>query len=165
MKIIASMLMALCLVASTGLVATVAKAEDAGQNKTEAQDLLPAKGLDPSVCTGLQKQIDQVMNIAGSSLTDTEKVAQLSQMLAQSMAAMTKSSGDDAEVDRIVKQYQFFIQSLLTAALATGSSNNNNNVSASANDELQKFKTLTANYVAMAKILCPDVKLPDVINK
>jgi hypothetical protein len=164
MKIITSMLMALCLVASTGLVATVAKAEDAGQNKTEAQDLLPAKGLDPSVCTGLQKQIDQVMNIAGSSLTDTEKVAQLSQMLAQSMAAMTKSSGNDAEVDRIVKQYQFFIQSLLTAALATGSSNNNN-VSASANDELQKFKTLTANYVAMAKILCPDVKLPDVINK
>jgi hypothetical protein len=164
MKRIASVLMALCVAVSLNLVAHLAAAEDAAQTRTEAQDILPGKGLDPSVCAALQNQIDHVLNIAGSSQTDAEKVGQLSQLLAQSMAAMSKTSDTDPDTDRIVKQYKFFIQGILTAALAAGGSDEKS-VSAPAKDELQKLKTLTSNYVAMARILCPDVKLPDVMNK
>jgi hypothetical protein len=159
----ALMLIALCLAASLNLTAGLVIAEDDSQMRKEAQDMLPSKGLDPSVCTELQSQIDRVMGIAGSSQSDGEKVSQLSELLAQSMAAMSKTSGADPEIERIVKQYKFFIQGLLTAALVTGGESKD--VSAPAKDELQKLKTLTSNYVAMAKILCPDVKLPDVINK
>lgn len=163
MKTMASTLVILVVAASLSLVPYAAEAGDVGQTRTEAQDVLPGTGLDPGVCAALQNQIDNVMSIAGSSQTEAEKIGQLSQLLAQSMAAMSKTSGADPDTDRIVKQYKFFIQSLLAAALAGGG--DDKNVSAPARDELQKFKTLTSNYVAMARILCPDVKLPDVINK
>jgi hypothetical protein len=163
LKRLVSVLIAICVAASLNLMVGSARAEDAGQSGTEARDLLPGKGLDPSVCTKLQNQIDHVMSIANSSQTNADKVTQLSQVLSQAMVEMSGRSQNDSDISKIVKQYQFFIQSVLTAALAAGGADQN--VSGPAKDELQKLKIMTSSYVAMAKILCPNVKLPDVIDK
>ncbi len=152
MKRIAPILIILCTAVAVTVVSHAA----------ESQDVLPGQGIDPGVCTELQNQIDNVVNISRSTATDAEKVAQLSQILAQSLAAMSKPSDKDGEMDRIVNQYKFLIQGLMTAALATAGSSGA--IPGETKDELQKIKVLTSNYVAMAKILCPNLKLPDAVN-
>jgi predicted kinase len=134
-------------------------------DKPNLQDLFSALGrMDPRVCGGLQDQIDSVVSVAGSSLADSEKVAQLSQILAQSLAALSGTQENEAAIGSAMKQYQYLIQQLLTTALASGQGENQG-APANAQEELKKLKILTANYVGMMKLLCPGLKLPESVDK
>lgn len=111
------------------------------------------------MCSELQDKIDNVVNLSRAGLSDKEKIAKLSALFSQSMAALTKSSEKDSEIDAITKQYKFLFETLLAAAMATSS--DDAKITPDTKDELQKLKIMTANYVALMRLLCPGLKLPE----
>jgi hypothetical protein len=120
--------------------------------------------MDPALCDGLQAQIDKVVNIYRSSVTEDEKVSQLTEALAESLRNMRESGQKDPEVDRLVKQYLTIIEGLLTSARDSFKAGVKQ-LPPDAKDELQKLKILTGTYMGMMKMMCPKLALPDVMNK
>ncbi|HMK37364.1 MAG TPA: hypothetical protein VK463_19980 [Desulfomonilaceae bacterium] len=147
--------------AFTAANATLSQADgnsvDPGRN--EALDILPGTRPGGEMCSELQDKIDNVVNLSRAGLSDKEKIAKLSALFSQSMAALTKSSEKDSEIDAITKQYKFLFETLLAAAMATSS--DDAKITPDTKDELQKLKIMTANYVALMRLLCPGLKLPE----
>lgn len=136
----------------------------AGPSDEEVQDMARSMGMDPKQCDGIQNQINRVMSISESSMSDDEKVSKLSEALAESMAGMQRSAQKDPEVEKAVGQYLVMIQDLVSAARASATGDDKN-VSAAVKNDLQRLTILTKNYVAMMKLMCPRLTLPEAMNK
>lgn len=165
MRKLSSVIFAICIAAAVSLSWNPSHATDAGSDKADLLELFSGMGrMDPKVCSELQNRIDNVVSVSRSTLSESEKVAQLSEVLSQSLAALSGSPEHDTEVGSAMKQYQFFIQQLLTTALASAKTDTKK-ASVDAQDDLKRLKILTSSYVGMMKLLCPGLKLPDEVNK
>jgi hypothetical protein len=152
----------LMMIFAVGFSPCMSQARGAAPDNGEKRDMSREMGMNPEVCAALQKQINTVVEISQSSLKDDEKITKLVDVLSQAMAAMTKSAEKDSEIDQIVKQYSFFFKAILSSVLASDPSGK---AAPGLKDELQKLKILTSNYVNMAKMMCPEIKLPESVNK
>jgi hypothetical protein len=156
--IFSSALLAICLVPCLASDPNVSPKDD------EVQDMARSFGMDPAVCEGLQSQIDKVVNIAQSALSDEEKISRLTETLTESLENMQQASLKDPEMDRIVKQYLTLIQGLL-GMVKDSFRTDGKQISPEAKNELQKLKIMTSTYVSMMKMLCPKLTLPEVVDK
>ncbi len=154
-------LSALAIVSS--LVIT-AQAQNAGPTDQEVQDMARGMGIDPRQCENLQNRINQIVAIYESPASDNEKVASLSEAVAQSMAEMEQAASKDPEVEKAVNQYLGLMKELMAAARSSASGDDKK-ISDAAKDDLQKLKIMTSTYVQMMKALCPKLILPDVMTK
>ena len=150
------------LIASLG--AFIAHAQKAGPSDQEVQDMARDMGMDPRLCDDLQNRINQIVAIYESSLSDDEKMASLTEAVAQSVAEMQQAGSKDPEVATAGNQYVLLIQGLLAAA-RTSASGDDKKVSDAVKDDLQKLKIMTKDYVQMMKLMCPKLALPDVMTK
>jgi hypothetical protein len=148
----------------TSLGASIAQAQKAGPSDKEVQDLARDMGMDPRQCDDVQNRINQVVAIYESPLSDDEKMARLTEAVAQSMAEMQQAGSKDPEVATAGNQYVLLIQELLAAARKSASGDDKK-VSDAVKDDLQKLKIMTKDYVQMMKLMCPKLVLPDVMTK
>jgi hypothetical protein len=146
------------------LAPCLAEGQNTGPSENESQDMARSFGMNPALCDGLQSQIDKVVNIYQSSASEDDKMSQLTEALTESLKRMRESSHNDSDVDRIVKQYLTIIEGLLASARDSFKASDKQ-VSPDARDDLQKLKTMTGMYMSMMKMMCPKLKLPDVMNK
>jgi len=144
--------------------ADVREGQNSGPSDREIQDMARSMGMDPKLCDGLQERINRIVAISESSITDEEKVEKLSEAVAESIAGMQKSGSKDAEVAKAANQYLVLMKGLIAAVRASVGTGDKK-VSASAKEDLQKLIILTKTYVAMMKIMCPKLTLPDTMNK
>jgi hypothetical protein len=146
------------------LGASIAHAQGASPSDKEIQDLARDMGMDPRQCDDVQNRINQVVAIYESALSDDEKMARLTEAVAQSMAEMQQAGSKDPEVATAGNQYVLLIQELLAAARKSASGDDKK-VSDAVKDDLQKLKIMTKDYVQMMKLMCPKLVLPDVMTK
>ncbi|MGO9569355.1 MAG: hypothetical protein ACLP5H_17610 [Desulfomonilaceae bacterium] len=154
-------LSALAIVSS---LAFIVQAQAAGPSDQEMQDMARGMGMDPRQCDDLQNRINRIVAIYESSQSDNEKMASLSEAVAQSVAEMEQAASKDPEVATAGNQYIGLIQELLSAA-RTSASGDDKKVSDAVKDDLQKLKIMTKDYVQMMKLMCPGLTLPDVMTK
>ena len=150
--------------ATKAQAADVRQDENAGPSDEEIQDMARTMGMDPKLCEGLQERINRIVAISESSISDEEKLEKLSEAVSESILGMEKSGSKDAEVANAAKQYLVLIKGLLATARASTAADNKE-VSGKAREDLQKLIILTKTYVAMMKVMCPKLKVPDAINK
>ena len=148
----------------TSLGAFIAHAQNTGPSDQEMQDMARGMGMDPRQCDDVQNRINQIMAIYESPLSDDEKMAKLTEAVAQSMAEMQQAGSKDPEVATAGNQYVLLIQELLAAARKSASGDDKK-VSDAVKDDLQKLKIMTKDYVQMVKLMCPKLALPDVMTK
>jgi hypothetical protein len=148
----------------TSLGASIAHAQGASPSDKEIQDLARDMGMDPRQCDDVQNRINQVVAIYESALSDDEKMARLTEAVAQSMAEMQQAGSKDPEVATAGNQYVLLIQELLAAARKSASGDDKK-VSDAVKDDLQKLKIMTKDYVQMMKLMCPKLVLPDVMTR
>jgi hypothetical protein len=148
----------------TSLGASIAYAQNTGPSDQEMQDMARGMGMDPRQCDDVQNRINQIVAIYESPLSDDEKMAKLTEAVAQSVAEMQQAAAKDPEVATAGNQYVLLIQELLAAAHKSASGDDKK-VSDAVKDDLQKLKIMTKDYVQMMKLMCPKLALPDVMNK
>jgi hypothetical protein len=144
--------------------ATVEAQPSTGPSPDELEDLARDFGMDPAKCNAVQKQIDQVVAVYQSGLSDDEKIAGLSALWAQSAASLQKSAAADSEVASTANQYVLMMEELVAMA-KDSPSGSDKNVSVAAKNSLNKLRALTQNYVKMMKVMCPKLNLPAVMNQ
>ena len=135
-----------------------------GPSLGELEDLAKDLGMNPATCDAVQKQIDEVMAVYQSGLSDEQKIASLSQLWSQTATSMRKSGEADSEVAATGNQYLLMMNELVAMAKHS-SGGSNKNVSAEAMNSLRKLKALTQNYVKMMKVMCPKLVLPPIMNQ
>jgi hypothetical protein len=140
------------------------KNQDTGPSDGEIQDMARSMGMDPKLCGELQERIDKIVAISDSSLTDQEKMDKLSETVAESIAGMQNAGSKDAEVANAASQYLVLMKDIMTAARSSAAKGDNK-VSASTKEDLQKLLVITKTYMAMMKIMCPKLALPDTMKK
>ena len=154
----------LSAVAIISSLVSMAQAQNAGPADQEVQDMARGMGMDSRQCENLQNRINHIVGIYESPLSDNEKVASLSEAVAQSMAEMQQAAAQDPEVEKAVNQYLGLMKELMAAARSSASGDDKK-ISDAAKDDLQKLKIMTNTYVQMMKALCPKLTLPDVMTK
>ena len=150
--------------ATKAQAADVPQGQNSGPSDQETQDMARSMGMDPKLCDGLQERINRIVAISQASITDEEKVEKLSEAVAESIAGMEKSSSKDDEVAKAANQYLVLMKGLIAAARASAGTDDKK-VSATAKEDLQKLIIMTKTYVAMMKVMCPKLTLPDTMNK
>jgi hypothetical protein len=135
-----------------------------GPSPDELEDLAKDMGMSPAKCNAVQQQINQVVAVYQSSLSDEEKIARLSQLWSQSAASLQKAGSADTEVASTADQYLSMMDELVGMA-KDSSKGSDKNASAAAMNSLKKLKTLTQNYVKMMKVMCPKLTLPPIMNQ
>ena len=140
------------------------KNQNTGPSDQEIQDMARTMGMDPKLCEDLQERINKIVAISDSSLTDQEKIDKLSETVAESMAGMQTAGSKDAEVANAANQYLVLMKDIMTAARSSAAKGDNK-ISASTKEDLQKLLTITKTYMAMMKIMCPKLALPETMNK
>ncbi len=150
--------------ATKAQAADVPQRQNAGPSDQETQDMARSMGMDPKSCDGLQERINRIVAISQSSMTDEEKVEKLSEAVAESIAGMENSGAKDAEVANAAKQYLVVMKGLIAAARESAAADGKK-VSVAAKEDLQKLIIMTKTYVAMMKVMCPKLTLPDTMNK
>jgi hypothetical protein len=134
-----------------------------GPTSEELEDIAKDLGMEPAKCDAVQRQIDQVVSVYQSGLTDNEKIAKLTELWAQSAAALKKSGESDPDVGATAGQYLLLMEEVVAMTKASPSGDDKA-VSSTARDSLKRLKILTQNYVKMIKILCPKLTLPAIMN-
>jgi len=140
------------------------KGQNTGPSDQEIQDMARSMGMDPKLCEDLQERVNKIVAISDSSLTDQEKVDKLSETVAESIAGMQTAGSKDAEVANAANQYLVLMKDIMTAARSSAAKGDNK-VLASTKEDLQKLLLITKTYMAMMKIMCPKLTLPDTMNK
>ncbi|MBI5249514.1 MAG: hypothetical protein HY912_08470 [Desulfomonile tiedjei] len=116
------------------------------------------------VCEEIQKQINQLLEISKStSLTEEEKIAQLSKSWTDSLAAMTQFAGKDNDNEKLVTGLITPITAMLASALK--SSSRDGAVSQDAKRDLDKVGELVKPYVSIMKMICPSLELPATVPR
>lgn len=124
----------------------------------------PERSFPTEKCGELQRQIDRIVDIwQSSSMSDQEKVAQLTASLTQSMAALLKPS-NDPEASKVSKEMFDSIKALLSASGAPGATQDKQ-VSEIAAKDLEIMRQRTKPYIAVMQMFCPDLKVPNLVTK
>ncbi len=140
------------------------KAQNTGPTDQEIQDMARSMGMDPKLCENIQERINRIVEVADSSLTDQEKIDKLSEAISESMAGMQTAGSKDAEVASAANQYLVLMKDIMTAARSSAAKGDNK-VSGSTREDLQKLLIITKTYMAMMKVMCPKLALPDSMSK
>ncbi len=135
-----------------------------GPSPDELDDLAKDLGMGPAKCNAVQEQINQVVAVYQSSLSDEEKIAALSKLWSQSAVSLQKSASADPEVASTANQYLVMMQELMVLAEASPSKTDKN-ASPQAINSLKKLKMLTQNYAKMMKVMCPNLTLPSIMSE
>lgn len=130
----------------------------------ELRDMSQTLGGNPQMCSSLQAQIDAITAIFTSGSSDDEKVSLLSGAITKYLENMKKTGEKDSEIGDTVRQYVTLME-LLLASGKQSADGPNKQVSPETVNELKKLKILASNYMKMTKIMCPGLKLPEIMDK
>jgi hypothetical protein len=131
----------------------------AGIECCQAQTTEPGQTV---VCENIQKQINQLLEMSKStSLTEEEKIAQLSKSWTDSLAAMTEYAGKDNENSKLVMELITPITAMMASALK--SSSRDGKVLPEAKRDLDKVGELIRPYIGVMKMICPSLTLPESV--
>jgi len=139
------------------LIAAFLVFSTAGFGHCQARTSEPGQSV---VCENIQKQIDQLVELSKSTtLTEEEKVTQLSKSWTESVDAMNRFSGQDNENAKLVHELLTPIVTLMASALR--SSPRDGSVSPDTKRDLEKVGELVKPYMGIMKMICPGISLPD----
>lgn len=129
--------------------------------RCESQATGPSQDL---VCDNLQQQIDQLVAVSkATDLTDEQKIAKLSKSWTDSLAAMNQFSGKDDETTKLVTEMAGPLIRIVESALKTSAADGS--VSAETKRDFDKIGQLIKPYVAVMKMICPTLALPENVPK
>ncbi len=129
--------------------------------RCESQAPAPSQDL---VCENLQLQIDQLVAVSkATDLTDEQKIAKLAKSWADSLAAMNQFSGKDDENSKLVAEMAGPLIKIVESALKTSAADGS--VSAETKRDFDKIGQLIKPYVAVMKMICPTLALPENVPK
>lgn len=124
--------------------------------------------MEPAACEVLQRRVDEVAALGESSeLTDDEKIARLSASIASSLATMLNVTRNDPDAAKIAQEWVTMLNQVLTAASPTGprSDTEARDVPAGAERGVQIARNRLKPYVAVLKLICPDLVLPNSVAR
>jgi hypothetical protein len=125
----------------------------------DAQTAEPGQAV---VCENIQNQVNQLLAISqSSSLTQEEKIAQLSKSWGESLAAMSQFAGKDGDNSKLVTEMITPITAIIASAFK--SSSTEGNVSPETKQDLDKVGQLIAPYIGIMKKMCPNLVLPSSV--
>jgi hypothetical protein len=122
--------------------------------------------MDPAVCEVLQRRVDEVAALGESSeLTDDEKIARLTASIASSLATMLNVTRNDPDAAKIAQEWVTMLNQVLTAASPTGARSDTEarDVPSGAERGMQIARNRLKPYVAVLKLMCPDLVLPSSV--
>jgi hypothetical protein len=130
-------------------------------HRCEGQATAPSQDL---VCENLQLQIDQLVAVSkATDLTDEQKMAKLAKSWTDSLAAMNQFSGKDDEATKLVAEMASPLIKIVESALKTTAGDGS--VSAGTKRDFDKIGQLIKPYVAVMKMICPNLALPENVPK
>jgi hypothetical protein len=147
----------------SGTASAQSRSGSSGPTPEELEDLSKDLGMNPAQCEALQRQIDDVVSVYQSGMSDDEKIAKLSALWGQAAASMRKSGEKDPDVGATAGQYLTVMEDLV--AMAKAQSGSDKDASVAARNALTRLKGMSQNYVKMMKILCPKLSLPPIMNQ
>jgi hypothetical protein len=116
-------------------------------------------------CAEIQGQIDEIVAIGEStSLSDQEKLDQLSASWSKSLANLFKASAEDPEAVKMAQEMADSFNALLASANASASPGDKN-IAPNVARDLEVMKKRTKPYIAVMKLLCPDIVMPKTVEK
>jgi hypothetical protein len=120
---------------------------------------------DPSKCREVQAQLDAVMAIAQStSLSEAEKMAKLEAAIAQSFVAMQSNAKNISEAAQIAREWTDTLKQMMASAMTPGAAPSDS-VPSDAKTGLDIVKNRLKPYVQVMKVMCPDLVIPDIVNR
>jgi len=133
----------------------------ADAQRCEGQATAPSQDL---VCENLQLQIDQLVAVSkATDLTDEQKMAKLAKSWTDSLAAMNQFSGKDDETAKLVAEMASPLMKIVESALKTTAADAS--VSAETKRDFDKIGQLIKPYVAVMRMICPNLALPENVPK
>jgi hypothetical protein len=125
---------------------------------------MPKPPIGPEVCEAVQAQINAIVDLGRSpNLTEEQKMEKLSASWAESMAKLRKAGERDEDAEKIAESMNATMMDLLvkgTAASDQDKKSAKGDADAALNVALERIKP----YVAMMKMMCPNLKVPDLKN-
>jgi len=122
-------------------------------------------GIGRKQCDELQARIDKVVEVwKNTSLSDDKKITQLMEFWVQSFAAMLSSTQNDPDAAKIAKDMGESIAGLLQHAKAEGAKSDAE-VSPEVQQDLDLIRNRIKPYMAVMKLACPDLRIPDAVTK
>ncbi len=132
-------------------------------NAANGQSTRP--GIDPRKCADLQNRLDEIVAISqSSSMSEQQKMSRLSASISQSLATMINSTGNDPEAAKIAREWRETLMKVMSSADVSGRVQDTD-VSADAKRGVDLIKKRIQPYIAVMKLLCPDLVVPQAINR
>jgi hypothetical protein len=130
-----------------------------GEVRTDAQSL------DPAVCESVQKSLDRVVSISEStSLSDEEKIRQLSAAWAKSLADLRKIATKDPDTAKVAEELASAIEKLLALTRKSAGTGNRETTEQEQLD-LKTVKNLAKPYIAIMRLLCTSLRMPKAVTE
>jgi len=132
---------------------------DVGRSQT------PAPTIDPSVCAGLQQAMNDMVAVSLSdSLTDEQKIEALAKAWNKAWRGLQSQGETTADAAAVLKGLGQAMAQLMAKALSASQSPRDP-VSPQLERELNELKQRTMPFVALMKLICPDLVLPEILTK
>lgn len=126
---------------------------------------MPGPALDPSICSSMQKAIEDMIAISRSnSLTDEQKVDALMKSWEQSWNSVQGQGETSPEVAGLLKELSQSMARLMAKVLAAAHAPRKP-VSPETERELDALKKQTMPFLALMKLLCPNLVIPEIVTK
>ncbi|MDQ7785160.1 MAG: hypothetical protein RDU20_19900 [Desulfomonilaceae bacterium] len=121
--------------------------------------------IDPMQCEALQSRLDEIVAVSRSTgLSEQEKMAQLSASLSQSLATMIDSTRNDPDAAKIAKEWKDMLMKVMSSADVSGRAQETD-VSADAKRGVDLIKKRIQPYIAVMKLMCPDLVVPVEVSR
>jgi hypothetical protein len=121
--------------------------------------------IDPQQCAALQSRLDEIVAISQSTgMSEQEKIAQLSASLSQSLATMIGSTSNDPEAAKIAREWRDTLMKVMSSADVSGRAQDKD-VSADAKRGVDLIKKRIQPYIAVMKLMCPDLVVPGAVGR
>lgn len=121
--------------------------------------------IDPQQCAALQSRLDEIVAISQSTgMSEQEKMAKLSASLSQSLATMIASTSKDPEAAKIAREWRDNLMKVMSSADVSGRAQDKD-VSADAKRGVDLIKQRIQPYIAVMKLICPDLVVPRAVSR
>lgn len=120
--------------------------------------------VDPKVCAGLQAQIDEMVKLSQSSLSQDEKIKRLNQVWKKSWSRALVNAEEDADTQKMLEGIGGLVAQLL-ASISEAQKKGETNAPESTIKLFGDLKQQTKTFVGLMMMLCPDLKLPSTLTK
>jgi hypothetical protein len=120
--------------------------------------------VDPQVCSGLQAQIDEMVNLSQSSLSQEEKIKRLKEVWQKSWSKALNEAEEDKETLKMLEGMGGLVAQLL-ASISSAQKNGETDAPDSTVKLFGDLKQQTKTFVGLMMMLCPDLKLPSSLKK